>query len=94
MSGMLSAGSNWASSEGRDVCAGVSAVLTQDATLGIVIFLRQRPSWITSGMFAPTGTFCSSNVPSGAVFVLTSGDPLTSLPHWPHATPGGNGVTP
>ncbi len=39
-------------------------------------------------MLVPTGTFWSSKVPSGAVSVLTSGEPVTSLPHCPQWTPG------
>jgi len=33
------------------------------------------------------------NVPSGAVLVATRGLPVTSAPHWLHATFGGNGCT-
>src|ERR1700733_557872 len=45
---------------------------------------RHRPSWMTSGMLLPTGTFGSVKVPSNAVVVETSGLPDTSAPQVLH----------
>ncbi len=42
-----------------------------------VVWRRHLPSWMTIGMFVPTGTFFSVNVPSTAVVVDTSGLPVT-----------------
>jgi hypothetical protein len=68
-------------------------VVAHAVTLGMVIWRRQRPSWMTSGMSVPTGTLTSVNVPSGAVCVATTGSPDTSPPHWLHCTPGVNADT-
>ena len=63
------------------------------ATLGIVTWRRQRPSWITSGMFVPTGTFLRVNLPSTPVTALTSGEPEACAPHLSQETPGVKGCT-
>jgi hypothetical protein len=72
----------------------VSVVVAQHATLGIVIWRRHRPSWITSGMLVPHGALVSVNLPSTPVTTPISGEPLTSELHESHATPGVNAVTP
>ena len=69
-----------------------SAVDTHALTLKLSC-LRHRPSWMTTGMLLPTGTFVSVNVPSTAVYVWTSGFPVTSAPHWLHWTPFVNACT-
>ena len=78
---------------GKWLCAAVSAVFAQHATLGMVISRRQRPSWITSGIEMPHGALSIVKVPSTAVVALTSGEPETNELHDSHATPGGNGWT-
>jgi hypothetical protein len=45
---------------------------------------RQRPLWITIGIFAPLGASVSVNVPSTAVVVVTSGDPDSGVLHVVH----------
>jgi len=79
---------------GKCVCEVVSTVFAQHATFGIVIWRRQRPSWITTGMFAPHGTSVSVNAPSTPVVAVTSGEPDTSELQLSHATPGANAITP
>ena len=66
---------------GKRVSVAATAVLVHDATLGIFTWRRQRPSWMTSGMLAPTGTFLSVNLPSTPVTALTSGEPDEGAPH-------------
>ena len=78
---------------GMRVRDGGRAVVVHAAMLGMVSWRRQRPSWMTSGMSAPTGTLPRVNVPSGAVCVATSGLPVTSPPHWLHCTPAAKGST-
>ena len=69
-----------------NVDAGI-AVVVHDGMLTLKM-RRQRPSWMTTGMLLPAGTFVSVKVPLNAVVVSTSGLPVTSAPHWLHATPG------
>ena len=45
---------------------------------------RHRPSWMTTGMVAPTGTFVRVKVPSYFVVACTSGLPETSAPQVLH----------
>jgi hypothetical protein len=45
-------------------------------------------------MLAPTGTFESVKVPSGAVKVVTSGLPAAVAPHTSQVMPGGKGWSP
>ncbi len=47
------------------------------ATLGMVIWRRHLPIWMTTGMSLPTGTFSSLNEPEGSVMTLTRGSPET-----------------
>ncbi len=69
-----------------------TAVLTQAGTL-TVICRRQRPSWMTSGMFVPTGMLLIVNLPSTPVTAWTSGLPDTSAPQGVQATPGAKAWT-
>ncbi len=55
---------------------------------------RQRPSWTTTLMPVPTGTLVRVNVPSGAVYAVTSGLPAAVAPHTSHVIPAGNGSSP
>ena len=65
----------------------------QAVTVGIVTWRRQRPVWMTSGMFEPTGMFVIWKWPEVSVAALTSGEPLTLAEQVSHATPGANAVT-
>ena len=66
---------------GRRVIEAGRAVFWHDGTFGMVLFIRQRPSWITSGMFWPTGTFDSVKLPSTPLTALMSGEPEASDAH-------------
>jgi hypothetical protein len=79
---------------GKVVSAAATDVVTHEATLGTTTWRRHRPTWMTSGMFAPTGTLPSENVPSTAVTVLTRGEPDAVALQLSHDTPGVNGCTP
>src|SRR5579884_1191417 len=70
-----------------------TAVDAHDFVTSKVTLRRQRPSWMTTGIPLPTGTFGSENVPSKSVLVHTSGLPDTSAPHGLHDTPCLNGVS-
>jgi hypothetical protein len=54
----------------------VSGLSTQLVIVGIVIWRRHLPIWMTSGTFVPEGTSLRVNVPSAAVLVVTSGEPV------------------
>ena len=68
-SGMLSFGCPSPCVRGKRVCAAVSAVVAQQATLGMVICRRQRPSWMTRGMFWPHGALVMVKAPLTALVV-------------------------
>src|SRR6185437_7124745 len=76
------------------VPVGGSAVLVHAATLGTTNCRRHRPFWMTSGTFAPEGTFVRVNVPSAAVVAFAIGEPerLALQLLW-HETPGVKGCT-
>src|ERR1700734_2714914 len=78
---------------GMFVSVAGTGVVTHAGTFGIVTWRRHLPSWMTSGMFAPTGTFPSEKVPLTAVTVLTSGEPETVLAQLSQETPGAKGCT-
>ena len=63
MSGMLSHIVLWCWIEGIASVPFPMAVFTHDATLGSVTTRRQRPFWMTTGMFAPTGMSVMVNMP-------------------------------
>src|SRR5438874_1463476 len=48
---------------GSDVVPASSAVDVQAGTLAMVFCTRHLPSWMTSGMLAPTGTLVSVKLP-------------------------------
>ena len=57
-------------SDGRAVFCGTAG------TVGMVIWRRQRPSWITRGMLVPEGTFVEGEPPVGwRSAVVTRGSP-------------------
>ncbi len=60
----------------RVTCGSVSGLSTHSATVGMVIWRRHLPVWITSGMLSPTGTFSRTKLPSVPLSALTSGSPL------------------
>src|SRR5580704_2171445 len=78
---------------GMFVSVAATGVLWHAGTFVIVTWRRHLPSWITSGMFAPTGTLPSEKVPLTAVTVLTSGEPETVLAQLSQETPGAKGCT-
>ena len=55
----------------------VSAVDAQAGTLATVIWRRHLPVWMTSGMFAPDGTFFSEKRPCASVSATAIGWPVT-----------------
>src|SRR6266516_8120432 len=58
-----------------------TGVLVHWATFGRMTFLRHFPTWMTSGMFEPTGTSFSLKFPFESVRVVTTGEPETAAPH-------------
>ena len=67
---------------GNRITFGLDMGLSVQAfTWGMVSCLRHLPSWMTSGMFWPTGTFFSTKRPSEPVSAVTRGAPLASTPH-------------
>ena len=58
----------------RDI-VGSTAVLAQEAVVGMTICPRQRPDTMTTGMLVPPGPFWMVKVPSTAVVAPTSGEP-------------------
>ena len=77
---------------GRRESVASSGVSAHSATLATVICRRHLPTWMTSGMFLPTGTLSSLNLPAASVIALTSGSPET-LPHRSHEAPVTMGAT-
>src|ERR1700722_4996026 len=58
----------------RGMTSWTFAVVVQ-AGMVTYVTLRQRPSWSTTGMFEPAGTFARGKGRSNAVVVWTSGRP-------------------
>src|SRR5579859_6630795 len=48
----------------------------QAVTLGRMTCFLQRPTWITSGTFAPSGTFSSVKLPVASVSAVAIGSPV------------------
>jgi hypothetical protein len=69
------------------------ALFAQLLTLGMVTWRRHLPTWITSGMFVPVGTFSSTKRPAVSESAVAIGWPEAVALHGLHSAPSGMAST-
>ena len=69
----------------------VIGLSTQGLTVARVISRRHLPTWMTIGMFATTGTFCSTKRPFASVSAVAIGLPDSCALQRSHDAPSGIG---
>src|SRR5262245_32147442 len=71
--------------------ASVIGLSTQDVTVGFITCRRHFPTWMTSGMLVPVGTFWSVNRPVTSLSAVAIGLPDSVTLHLSQEAPVGIG---